>query len=443
MAVYGLGVSGLAAIRFLQNKPLKKLVVVNRGAPESWGDEVNQLGKALPYSSDFIGEDEERCQSELATCDFILLSPGIPREHKNLKSSHQAGVPVWNEIELGYKILKTAGEPAVLALTGTNGKTTCVTFLGQVLEAAGMSPFIGGNIGRPLLDGLLAQEQGKEIFDCYLFEVSSFQCESLEEFRPQVAGILNLFANHGERYVDVESYRQAKWLLGKNQKEQDVMLTGPGTELPNYQYQGNHLVISETASEALEKEFSLKELKLIGIHNRWNLAFCWNLLMASAPFLKKDIGHLKEAFQKVLNIFPGVEHRLEYVGQWSDMAIYNDAKSTNWQATITALKAVKERGLKSLVVIGGQLRGHGDEAPLEFLNELTDKTHVVMMGESGEFLKEKGISFPYYKNLEAVKDYAKTLDGFELMLFSPAFPSFDQFSNYKERGKVFKNLFRD
>lgn len=449
VAVYGLGVSGLSALAYLQDIELSSLLVVDGREVSEWSDEAKEILDFLKNKKKATVEVLTRQQNEgdvadlFSQQDLIILSPGIARESAVLKEALKNKVEVLNEIEVGYRLLEdmdSTQAPKVLALTGTNGKTTCVTFLGEVLKEAKLNTFVGGNIGTPLLRSLRGHK--KSPFDIYLFEVSSFQCESLGHFRPQVGGILNLAANHGERYDSVEGYRQAKWLLAKSQHKDDRFLIGPDVGQADFAVKSQVIDVAKTCEDELKKNFDLKELKLVGQHNRWNLGFCWLFLSHAIETMNLDREKIKSAFQKVLNRFTGVEHRLEYVGQAMGLEVYNDAKSTNWLATLTAIEAVKERGLPITLILGGQLRGHNDEPSQEIKDKLSGIT-ILTIGESGAFLKEKGHDFNYCKDLDGVLDFCRENESSGLLLFSPAFPSFDQFRNYAERGRVFKEKVSD
>lgn len=448
MAVYGLGVSGLSALAYLQDIAVSSLLIVDGRPFNSWSDKAKDIVQSLKDKEIAVSpkqQDEADVRELFGEQDLIILSPGIARESKVLEVAIEKNVEVLNELEVGYRILKKSmsnGEaPKVLALTGTNGKTTCVTFLGEVLKEAGLNTFVGGNIGTPLHEALRGYD--KSPYDIYLFEVSSFQCESMGEFRPQVGGILNLAANHGERYDSVEAYRQAKWLLAKAQTREDVFLVGDGVNEANFNVDSQVKRVEDIAEATLKDCFDLRELKLVGSHNRWNLGFCWLFLKSACETLNLNEENMKTSFQSVLNRFTGVEHRLEFVGEYHNVEVYNDAKSTNWLATLTAIEAVKERELPVTLIIGGQLRGNNDEPPEEIQASL-NSLKVLTIGESGSFLKSKNYDFEYLESLENLIDKFfsenSTNKEKQLLLFSPAFPSFDQFKNYVARGKSFKEL---
>lgn len=435
VAVYGLGVSGQATLRFLQDFKLSSLLVINKGAPASWPSETQDTLKLFSCALECMSESNEEASGRLSESDFIILSPGIPREVEILKEALRKNVPIWNELELGAQM----SDIPILAVTGTNGKTTCVTFMGEVLKEAGCDPFIGGNIGRPLLDGLKERRD----FGVILLEVSSFQCESLENFHPRVAGILNIFPNHGERYSDVESYRKSKWLLVQNQLSTDIVFTGPDVGECPFFFEGKKRDLTKVAEEDLKKNFDLSALKLVGKHNRWNLGFCWNFLKEACAVLTCEEEVLKKSFQKMISSFKGVEHRLEFLKETDHYTIYNDAKSTNWQATLTALEGVRELRQPITLILGGQLRGHSDQPSKELLNWIENsQVEVLTIGESGKFLLDQGLPFHHLGDLNHCFEFLKNWQKEKhTLLFSPAFPSFDQFLNYADRGREFKEIF--
>ena len=277
---------------------------------------------------DFLEEAIERKVS-------MVLSPGIPRTHPVVQKVLASGGEVISEIELGYRHWKSK----VIALTGTNGKTTTVSLLDSIFNHAGVKVFTGGNIGIPFCDGVLDQLQGKE-FDVALLELSSFQLESMDTFRPHIAAILNLSMSHGERYQNLESYREAKFHLMDKMTSEDILFCAKELEddLPAGSYQTQF--IEENEELALELE---SFLQIPGQHNLLNLAF--------AQVLGKTYGLNTEQMKRGVREFRGVPHRLEKLD--CQQIIYNDSKSTNWIATYTALSAV-EKPIN--LILGGQLR---------------------------------------------------------------------------------------
>lgn len=425
LAVYGLGVTGRATLNFLKKQKLQHLTICSRGAPESWNLDKN----SFPYDIVMYSDEDPSFEGFSQDLDLLLLSPGIPRTHPLLRPVLKR-VPIWNEIELASRIFKGP----ILAITGTNGKTTTVSLIGDVLKRLGVKAFVGGNIGIPFIEAL------KESYQCAILEISSFQCESLETFNPSVSGILNLFPNHGERYSQLEDYRASKWKMVKNLKDHQFVFIGKGVGLPPFDFEGKIEQVSDGFEEDFATLFDLKKMKIVGKHNRLNAYFAYLMLEKLMMILKISRESYVKAFQDSLNEYKGVEHRIEFIGKFQNLLVYNDAKSTNWEATITALKAVSEKQEKVYLVIGGQLRGNNDLPPEEFLNFISHSNlEVLTIGEAGEYFKQKEIkNFISCKNIDSAINSLKGKAG--VLLFSPGFPSFDQFKNYAERGIYFKDL---
>lgn len=433
VAVFGLGRSGLSALRFLSFLG-KEITVVNQGAPESWQG-LDEFKNLTCYS-----QDDERTGPVLAAMDAIILSPGIPREHEVLKEALEKGVDIINEIELALEHINLP----LIGITGTNGKTTTTTICGEIFKASNVEAFIGGNIGVPFCDCALAQLRDGKKYDVAVLELSSFQLESIPSLRPKKAAILNVYPNHGERYENVEDYALAKMNIAKNMSKEDCLFLCENEdylrrEIRNVKCPVVFLKaeIEHDLREAL-KEYDLSKFKLLGIHNLSNLLF--------AISLTKDMGATKEGIQKVIDSFCGVEYRLQFVPGPYSFAAFNDAKSTNWDATLVALDSFFGRRQELWLIIGGQPRGRGDSIS-PYLNEIREKVgRILLIGKSGLELKEEiegKIPVQYLETLEQVRDYVVGERFNGDLLFSPAFPSFDQFKDYAHRGRVFNELFGD
>lgn len=426
LAVYGLGVTGLSTLNYLKTQKLENLVVISRGNPSEWGIEISDF----PFPVSLFSEDDSQAKDSLKGRDLILLSPGIPRTAQVL-SDALSTIPIWNEIELAYRFFSSP----IMAVTGTNGKTTTVSFIGDFLKRLGLKVFIGGNIGVPFVEALNQKD-----YDCAVLEMSSFQCESLDQFHASVSGILNLFPNHGERYNSVEEYRISKWQLVKNVDHGDHLFIGEGVGKAPFNFQGSLIDLSKASGDELEDYFDLSEMKLVGSHNRLNVYFAYLMVKRFLDQFPDTQKNFKKAFQEAINEFAGVEHRVECLGEFGELEVFNDAKSTNWDATMTALEAVSERKKEIHLIIGGQLRGNNDLPPEEFLNWTEEnKVKVYSIGEAGALFEGKGeYDINHCHDLETCLHQIKGKSG--VLVFSPAFPSFDQFKNYADRGKVFKTL---
>ncbi|EQC43741.1 UDP-N-acetylmuramoyl-L-alanine--D-glutamate ligase [Bacteriovorax sp. Seq25_V] len=430
VVVVGMGVSGISALNLL--KYLGKTVyAVNQGETSSWGTGLGLDEKYL------ISQNDKKLKEVLATADLVVLSPGIPRDVQILKDFKG---PIWCEVELAYRLLSSSDEK-IIAVTGTNGKTTTVSLLEECLKASGKEFFIGGNIGTPFCDYVLEVISNKrKIAEVIVLELSSFQLESLDTFRANAAAILNITFSHGERYDDIKPYAFAKFNIFNNQQNSDIAIMPQGMmkEFDFKMKSSSSLKLIENSDlDELSNIVDLEKLKIVGVHNHKNILFAYHLWVA--------LGLPIDSFLIGCYSFTGVHYRLEYLGKLRNFEVFNDSKSTNWEATETAIIGVKDRGPVTLI-IGGQKRGHGDDRIDVLLPYLSSLSKILLIGESGVGLESKlrpHVKVSYVQDLEgAFKEI--TSDSKEgVLLFSPAFPSFDQFKNYVERGKKFTNLFKN
>ena len=422
IAIFGLARSGMAAMRYLLTKNNVEIFLINQGRPSSWNawQEINGLSQTHKISIDHCF-DQEEAAGILAEMDQIILSPGIPREHKSLVQAITAGVPVISEIEFAY----INSDIPVIAITGTNGKTTTATMVAQVLERAGLKVFLGGNIGRPYC------EIFDDFYDYAVIEVSSFQLESIETFRPKIAMILNITPNHTERYETFEEYAQAKYNIFKNMRVDDHALIDVDLDTASITAQLHYI-------KALE-EFDFSKSHLVGSHNKENFYCAWKVL----ELLKVD--NAQSVMQEFINHFPGVKYRLQYVGNYQGLKIYNDAKSTNNAATESAVRAFQDENCNLYLILGGKLRSDKVDI-VESIRGLKIQ-EIFVMGEARTLL-QKNLEYEFkVQSFEGLADIFEMLAVKKLqgnLLFSPAFPSFDQYKDYEHRGEDFtqraKNL---
>ena len=441
IVVFGPGVSGRATLEFLGHFDISSATIVGSGDPSEW--KLDDSFLEAPFQA--LSQTDPRCEDIFADSDLIILSPGIAREHPLLTKALNKGVKVWCEVELAYHFFKGP----IIGVTGTNGKTTTVTLLGEVFKRYGSSPFIGGNIGLPFVKSYKAQTP----YDLAVLELSSFQLESLEDFHCQFSAILNVFPNHGERYENHEDYRLAKWNIISHQshspsvEQNDILFLGAGVgDMPEGLGSPEVVSMPENFEVDLVQEiegFDFSQVKIVGLHNRMNIWFAWKLFSSYIErYERENLSKAKKIFKEVVYEFKGVEHRVEATGQWDGHLLYNDAKSTNWKATLTALTAVEELNLPIYLIMGGQLRGQNDLPSDEQLEQIKNSAaHILTIGESGELLSKNFPLFQYVKDLAGVKEKMLELKEKGVLLFSPGFPSFDQFNNYAHRGRCFKEVF--
>jgi UDP-N-acetylmuramoylalanine--D-glutamate ligase len=424
VAIFGMGKSGKSALK-LAKKYRQDFYAVNKGDPRTWWQEedLKDICGICACSS------EEDFAPHFEKMDEIVISPGIPTTHPVLKNAVQKGVPIISEIEYAYRYAK---DIPVIAITGTNGKTTTTTMIAQALTLFGKKVFCGGNIGTPFCELPVSDEK----VDFSVIEVSSFQLETTKEFHPCIGLILNIFPNHSERYDQVIDYARAKFRLLNNMTAQDHIILG--TENPYLNEIETHPVTKSfftkgALPEDFRKQFDFSKSKVKGEHNEANFYATFEVLRLLG------FKNLNELFQKFIDTFPGVAHRLEFVFESEGLSIYNDAKSTNSLATTTAIRAFKDVPGPLYLILGGKLRNESDK----FLPDLLPYKDVVKkiftIGEVTERLyHELGDHFDVEKawDLKTVFEKVRGLKG--NLVFSPGFPSFDQFKNYVDRGEKFK-----
>ncbi|NOT77703.1 MAG: UDP-N-acetylmuramoyl-L-alanine--D-glutamate ligase [Bacteriovoracaceae bacterium] len=438
IAIYGMGVSGISALR-LANSLEAQCIAINGGDVSNWAKSPGVL--------DHIGIDQ--CYNEtdpslpqiLSQIELVILSPGIAREHPLLLPLLDKNIPIIGEIELAYRYLEAKNLLSpIVGITGTNGKTTSTTFLGEMIKNDHKSVFVGGNIGIPFCDYAYDIFNNKLPSDIILLELSSFQLESIERFHVDVAIILNLFQNHGERYNSIEDYGRSKFHITNRFTNNDTLI-----------YPEDFKIIASWASKEPGQKriintqnpsikYSTKNFKLPGHHNLVNLAF----IIEAAECLKLSTS----AINQTIESFSGVHHRIEFVDSpmgLTHFKVFNDAKSTNWDATLTAVAAMNDFKLPIHLIIGGKKRGHGDSIlpSLEFLKKHVFKFYLI--GEMADEIESEIKSNVLYEKTKTLEETIRSVRrqfGLEagILLFSPGFPSFDQFQNYAHRGEHFIGL---
>ncbi|MFZ0680192.1 UDP-N-acetylmuramoyl-L-alanine--D-glutamate ligase [Candidatus Binatus sp.] len=434
--VIGLGVSGLAAARFLASRGAKIVMTDRR---------IDVERNGLPAGALKLGAEDA---SWLNDVELVVTSPGVPRDSILLLAATARKIPVIGEIELASRFL----DAPIAAVTGTNGKSTVVVLLGEILKAAGRRTFVGGNLGTPLIEAVDGE------WDVAVVEVSSFQLEWIEKFCPKAGVHLNLTDDHFDRYKDLEDYGRAKARLFENQQASDYAILN--RDDPNvwkltksvrsrvvgfglargesgasiwFAEQANAIVYDFDFHDAPRGRISLKGFRLCGRHN------VSNAMAASAAALA--FGVKSEQVERALASFRGLPHRIEVVHQNGGVTYIDDSKGTNVGAVVEAIDALAA----PIILIAGGLDKGGDYAPLRrplgekvklaiFNGAARDKMAAALEGvtkiESVATLRE------------AVEHAARAARPGDTVLLSPACSSFDQFKNYAERGNVYKELVR-
>lgn len=374
--------------------------------------------------------------------DLIIVSPGVPANIPALQLARTSKIPVWSEIELAWRLLRGK----LVAITGSNGKTTTTALVGHILQSAKVPVQVGGNIGTPLLARVEASSDSM----ITVAEVSSFQLETIEAFRPDVGVLLNLTPDHIDRHGSFEDYARAKQRLFENMLDRDaavlnaddpqVAQRGPlhgqvfwfsrqkrvaaGTFLRD----GQIIFRREGTEDVLMRR---GDIPLRGEHNLENvLAAATASILAGAP---------AGAIEAGVRTFPGVEHRLEFVADVRGVAFYNDSKATNVDATLKAIDAFPG---SLFVILGGKDKG-SDYAPLR--EPLKQKTRLVLLigAAAGKIAAQLEGAVPLERagTLDHAVELAfKKAKPGDTVLLAPACASFDQFENFEHRGRVFKEL---
>jgi UDP-N-acetylmuramoylalanine--D-glutamate ligase len=374
--------------------------------------------------------------------DLIVVSPGVPANLAPLVLAHVGGVPVWGEIELAWRFLRGK----LVAITGSNGKTTTTSLVAHILETAGIPTLVGGNIGAPLIS-LVERSTDSAVT---VAEVSSFQLETIEAFRPEIGVLLNLTPDHLDRHASFGEYAAAKMRLFENQLERDIaILNADDPEVTKRMPSKPHVFWFSRQKRVAEGVFLLddqiifrydgtetpigkrSEIALRGEHNVENV-----LAACAAAYLA---GATPSAIANGVRTFRGVEHRLEFVGDVGGVTYYNDSKATNVDA---ALKAVEAFNGPLIVILGGKDKG-SPYTPLA--DALRSKARAaILIGESADRIAhDLGDSVPCVSagTLErAVEMAAERTQPGDTVLLAPACSSFDQFENYEQRGRAFKQL---
>ncbi len=437
--VIGAARSGIASARFLAQRGAT--VALNDRKPlDEWSAE------ALALKTEGVGAVAGDAPSWLLDqIDLVVVSPGVPIKAIPIRYADRRGAEVIGEVELASRFL----HGRIVAITGTNGKTTTTTLIGQMLKDAGMKVQVGGNIGTPLISMVdSSRDEGWTVV-----EVSSFQLETIVDFHPNVAAVLNVTPNHMDRYDSLRDYAAAKHRIFTNQTAGDVAILNADDaivsswadglrahvvqfsvkrELDEGLFLKGHELVSRTADGG-RVLMTRDEMQLRGIHN------VENVLAAMAVGLA--CGAATEKLRRTVRQFGPVEHRLEEVAEINGVRFFNDSKATSVDATIKALEAFADDAGKIVLILGGR----GKHAPYSPLAPLINKRvrRIILIGEDAPTIEKelKGATpFEHSANMhDAVKRAFAAAKSGDVVLLAPACASFDMFESFEHRGKVFKN----
>jgi UDP-N-acetylmuramoylalanine--D-glutamate ligase len=444
--VIGAGRSGVAAARFLAARGA--VVALNDRKPLiEWSNEALAL-KSEGVVGLLAGEVPSWLLDQI---ELVILSPGVPTRSIPVRYLERAGAEVIGEVELAWRFMRGR----VVGITGTNGKTTTTTLVGELLRDAGIPVQVGGNIGTPLIS--LAEESRDDGWT--VAELSSYQLETIREFRPTVAVVLNLMPDHMDRYESLVDYGAAKHRIFMNQMEGDLAVLNADDAVVASWAEGlrAHVTLFSVERELEEglflrggREFvarterggervlmSRDEMQLKGLHN------AQNVLAALAAGLA--CGATPDSMRETVRRFPPVEHRLERVAEVEGVTFYNDSKATNVDAALKALEALADEPGKIVMILGGR----GKNAPYSPLAPLLQAKAraLVILGEDADRIESEleGIApIVRVEDLpEAVRRAHSAARHGDIVLLAPACASWDMFQSYEHRGRVFKEAVKE
>ena len=440
--VYGTGISGISAVSLLESVRARVILY-----DENTKLAKEQVRKKLAKDSNakiILGVLSEEI---IQTLDMVILSPGVPTDIPLVEEFYKRNIPVWGEIELAYQLSKGS----VVAITGTNGKTTTTTLVGKLMKNYFDSVFVVGNIGNPYTEA--AKEMTEETVT--VAEISSFQLETIEKFHPKVSAILNITPDHLNRHHTMECYIETKEKIALNQTKEDVCVLNYDDEVTRkFGENCNASVLYFSRLHKLEKGVYLDgetfiysdgeaqtevckttELKVLGGHNHENVMSA--IAMAVSMDVPMDI------IRKTVMEFTAVEHRIEFVTEKNGVDYYNDSKGTNPDAAIKGIQAMNR---KTVLIGGGYDKGSEYD---EWIESFDGKvTYLVLLGATKEKIAECARKHGFENIIfvetmeEAVKVCAEKANPGEAVLLSPACASWGMFDNYEQRGRVFKDLVR-
>ena len=437
--VVGAARSGIASALFLAQRGA--IVAVNDAKPlAEWTEQ------AIALRDQGVGLIDGEVPSWLLDqLELVVVSPGVPTKSIPLRYAERAGAEVIGEVELASRYLKGR----IVAITGSNGKTTTTTLIGQLLKDAGFQVQVGGNIGKPLIS--LVENSRADGWT--VAEVSSFQLETIKQFHPAVAVVLNVTPNHMDRYDNFMDYAAAKHRIFMNQTPADIAVLNADDEIVSawgnglrakvlrfsvkqevsaglFLRDGGEIVSRNPAGE--QSIMFREEMKLRGLHNVENVLAALAVGVACGA----DPASLRETVAR----FEPVEHRLEFVTEINGVKFYNDSKATSVDATLKALEAFRDDAGKVVLILGGR----GKRAPYAPLAELVREKvrKLILIGEDAATIENELGAFAAHEGASDMRDavgraFEATQAG-DTVLLAPACASFDMFDSFEHRGEIFK-----
>jgi UDP-N-acetylmuramoylalanine--D-glutamate ligase len=432
--VVGLATTGLATVRFLKEKGA--LVSATEVRPAEEMKESADAMDAMAIPVEWGGHHTETFLGQ----DLVVVSPGVDLAIEPVREARRKGVRVISEIELAYHFIHVP----IIAVTGTNGKTTTTLLLGEFLKEDGRKVGVGGNVGDPLI----LFTDGRDGWEVLVVEISSFQLEAIEAFRPTVSVLLNVTEDHLDRYAAYQDYIEAKARIFSNQTPQDMAVLNRDDpvvmglsrnvaprkiffsrreRLKEGTFSNGHTVVLRM--DGVEERYALARVQLKGVHNVENI-------MAALTTARR-LGCSPTAMETVLGRFKGLEHRLELVREVEGVRYYNDSKGTNVGSVVKSLESFSE----PVILIAGGKDKKGDLSPLA--GPIRSRVRkLILIGEAKERMAHELGSLTettMARTLEEAVSLAhQTARRGEVVLLSPACSSYDMFRDYRERGEAFK-----
>jgi UDP-N-acetylmuramoylalanine--D-glutamate ligase len=436
--VVGLGKSGVASALFLKAHGARVAVSDTKSGDELHNEIPVLLDHGITVETGGHGERTFRGQ------DLIVVSPGVPVDAAPLVQARSLGEPVIGEIELAAQFLPGP----IVAITGSNGKTTTTTLTGEILTAGGIATLVGGNIGTPAIS--LAEQAKRETV--IVLEVSSFQLETIQTFRPKIAVVLNVTPDHLDRHRTLELYVAAKQRIFENQRGDDFAVLNQDdptcramaarSRAPVFWFSRQREVkqgawvrdgnILFRQDEHQTEIMQVAEIPLKGAHNLENVlaAVCASALMGCSP----------EKIRQAVRDFKAVEHRLEFVATIGGVDYYNDSKATNVDATIKAMESFPSN---LHLILGGKDKGSDYTVLNDLLRQRVKRVYTIGAAAAKIESQIQGVELVHAETLEnALRKVNAAAQPGDVVLLAPACASFDQFKSYEHRGKVFKEIVR-
>ncbi|MBH1941365.1 UDP-N-acetylmuramoyl-L-alanine--D-glutamate ligase [Mobilitalea sibirica] len=441
--VFGAAKSGISATRLLQKQGA--FVILYDGNKKL---KLEDFEKEFDIKHNFDLILGDLSDDQISTIDLLVLSPGVAIDNPVVERIRANNIPIWGEVELAYRLSKGK----IIGITGTNGKTTTTAMVGEIMKTYFSQVYVVGNIGYPYTDIALETSDNSVI----VAELSSFQLETIHEFKPMVSAILNITPDHLDRHHTMENYISMKENIAKNQTlsevcvlnyEDDILrkmadrlptnilFFSSARELKNGMYlDGDDIIYSQNGAK--QTVCNINELRILGKHSYENVM--------AAVGIAITMGVPMDLIKKAVTSFQAVEHRIEYVETINGVTYYNDSKGTNTDASIKAIQAMNS----PTILIGG---GYDKNSEFdEWIEAFEGKVKcLILLGQTREKIAKAAREYGYDNIImvdglkEAVKISAQKAEDGDAVLLSPACASWDMFDNYEQRGKLFKEYVRE